>query len=112
MIVDDESAVRENLPKAVPFEAWGFQVVGTASNGLDALDKVAQYKPDLILLDVCMPVIDGLGFLERLREGPYSEIRVIMLSGYSDFQYAQKAMRFGVRAYLTKPVDEDRKSVV
>lgn len=108
MIVDDEKTIRETLPQAVNFEQHGFRVCATARNGEDALEKTGQFQPDVVLLDVCMPVLDGLGYLKKLHESggatlPY----VVMLSGYSDFEYARTAMRYGVKAYLTKPLDED-----
>lgn len=107
LLIDDEKSIRDYLPKAVPFEQHGFTVVDTASNGREALEKVERVKPDLILLDVCMPLMDGLEFLCHLREGPHAETLVVMLSGFSDFSYAKQAMKYGVKAYLNKPVDED-----
>lgn len=107
LLVDDEKSIRDYLPKAVPFEAHGFTVVDTASNGREALEKVERVHPDLILLDVCMPLMDGLEFLRHLRAGPHGETLVVMLSGFADFSYAKQAMKFGVKAYLNKPVDED-----
>lgn len=108
MIVDDEKTIRESLPQAVSFEQYGFRVCATARNGEDALEKTGQFQPDVVLLDVCMPVLDGLGYLRKLHEKreiklPY----IVMLSGYSDFEYARTALRYGVKAYLTKPLDED-----
>lgn len=107
MIVDDEMSIREYMPLAIPFEENGFSVCATATNGKEALDKLSEAQPDLILLDVCMPILDGLGFLEELRGSRYKDTKVIMLSGFSDFEYAKKAMRYGVKAYLTKPIDEE-----
>lgn len=108
MIVDDEKAIRENLPKIIPFEEYGFKVCQTARNGEEALEKLPQCRPDVVFLDVCMPGMDGLSFLRKLHQkGSESKPYVVMLSGYSDFEYARSAMRYGVRAYLTKPVDED-----
>lgn len=107
MLVDDEKTIREYLPKAIPFEQNGFMVKGTAINGEEALEKLTVVKPDLILLDVKMPVMDGLQFLKKLRKSDYSDTLVVMLSGYSDFEYAKEAMKYGVKDYLTKPVDED-----
>lgn len=107
MIVDDEVAIREKIPQLINFEEYGFTVCATAKNGKEALEKLPEVQPDLIFLDVRMPVLDGLGFLEQLRKGPFSETSVIILSGYSDFEYARKAMLFGAKGYLTKPIDED-----
>lgn len=107
LIVDDEKAIRDNLSKAVPFEEYGFFICGTAANGAQAFELLPSLKPDLILLDVCMPVMDGLGFLKELKSSEYSDTIVIMLSGYSDFEYAKKAMRYGAKGYITKPVDDE-----
>lgn len=68
MIVDDEKAIRENLPALINFEAHGFRVCGTAKNGQDALEKWESCRPDVIFLDVRMPVMDGLTFLGKLQE--------------------------------------------
>lgn len=107
MIVDDEKAIRESLPFAVDFERYGYQVCATARNGEDALKKWEEMKPDVILLDVCMPVLDGLGFLRTLQERGEKLPCIVMLSGYSDFEYARTAIRYGVKAYLTKPLEEE-----
>ena len=108
MIVDDEKAIRDSLPAVVDFEQVGFRVCQTARNGQDALEKIKQEYPDVLLLDIRMPILDGLGLLKILAE-EMKEYRpfVIMLSGYSDFEYARTAIRYGVKAYLTKPLDED-----
>lgn len=107
LLVDDEKTIREYLPIAIPFEEYGFKVTGTARNGQEALDKLSAIKPDLILLDIRMPVVDGLQFLEILRQGEFSDTLVIVLSGYKDFEYAKEAMKYGVKFYLNKPVDEE-----
>lgn len=107
MIVDDEKAIRENLPALIDFESYGFKVCATAKNGQDALEKYTHCRPEVIFLDVCMPVMDGLAFLEALKNQEADMPYVVMLSGYSDFEYARTAIRYGVRAYVTKPVDEE-----
>ncbi len=113
MIVDDEKAIRENLPKIIPFEEYGFKVCQTAGNGAEALEKLPQCRPDVVFFDVCMPKMDGLSFLQALRQnGGDSQPYVVLLSGYSDFEYARSAMRYGAKAYLTKPVDEDEVCVL
>ena len=107
LLVDDEKSIREHLTKAIPFEEHGFTVKSTALNGKEALEKLPAIRPDLILLDVRMPVMDGLEFLKLLRCGDYSDTKVVMLSGYNEFEYAKEAMKYGVRAYLNKPVDDE-----
>ncbi|MDR0897483.1 MAG: response regulator [Oscillospiraceae bacterium] len=107
MIIDDEVTIREKLPRLVDFARYGFTVCATAKNGEEALRLIPRHKPDLLLLDVRMPVMDGLTLLRRLRETEYRDTFVIILSGYSDFEYARTAMEYGVKTYLTKPVDED-----
>ena len=108
MIVDDEKAIRNNLPHALDFRSLGFQVSAEAKNGRDALEQLEKTPADLVFLDVCMPVLDGVGFLRELsaweeEKRPF----VVMLSGYSEFEYARAAIRYGVKGYLLKPVDED-----
>lgn len=107
LIVDDEAAIREKLPIAFEWQQYGFEVVGTASNGKIAQEKVAALHPDLILLDIRMPVMDGLEFLKWIHDSPYRDISVLLLTGYSEFDYAIAAMRYGARGYLTKPLDEE-----
>lgn len=107
LLVDDEKTIREYLPKTIHFEKYGFKIKDTAMNGREAIDKLPIVKPDLILLDVRMPIMDGLQFLNILRQGEFSHTLVVMLSGYSDFAYAKEAIKYGVEAYLNKPVDED-----
>lgn len=108
MIVDDEKAIRENLPRIINFEELGFKICQTAKNGEDALAKLPWCRPDVIFLDVCMPVMDGLAFLQELHKTQGTDLPyVVMLSGYSDFEYARTAIRYGVKAYLTKSVEEE-----
>ncbi len=107
LIVDDEKTIRETLPKVIPWQEHGFMVAGTAQNGVEALDFVKNNPVELILLDVRMPLMDGIAFLKAFREEAQMNTQVIMLSGYSDFSYARDAMRYGVQAYLTKPIDEE-----
>lgn len=107
LLVDDEKSIREYLTKVIPFEEHGFMVRDTALNGREALEKLPDVRPDLILLDVRMPVMNGLEFLKLLRQSEYAHTQVILLSGYNEFEYAKEAMKYGVKAYLNKPVDEE-----
>ena len=108
MIADDEKAIRSNLPHALDFRRCGFQVAAVARNGRDALEQLERQPVDLLLLDISMPVLDGLGVLRELAAWP-EERRplVILLSGYSNFEYARAAIRYGAKGYLLKPVDEE-----
>ncbi len=105
MIVDDEATIREKLPKLVNFEAFNFRVCATAKNGAEALELMERHRPDLVLLDMRMPVMDGLSFLAHFTRQQWQDTSVIILSGYSDFEYARQAMGYGAKGYLTKPVD-------
>lgn len=107
ILVDDEKSIREHLTKVIPFKEHGFEVKCTAVNGKEAFDKLAEIRPDLILLDIRMPVMDGFEFLKLLRQSEYSNTQIIILSGYNEFEYAKEAMKFGVKAYLNKPVEEE-----
>ena len=105
-IADDETSIREGLKCIVDWEDLGFSLCGEAANGKDALARILALNPDLILLDVKMPGMPGTEVIRLAREGGFQG-KCIILSGYSDFQYAQEAMKSGVRFYLTKPIDED-----
>lgn len=105
-IADDEASIREGLKYIADWEALGFQLCGEASNGEDALAKILTLQPSLVMLDVRMPKMHGTEVIRRAREAGYQG-KCIILSGYSDFKYAQEAIRGGVSFYLTKPLDED-----
>ena len=107
LIVDDETTIREQLPVAFEWAQYGFEVAGTAANGMAAMEAVRKYSPDLILLDIRMPVMDGLSFLKWLHDSPFREPKVLIRTGYSEFDYARTAMRYGAAGYLNKPLDED-----
>lgn len=83
----------------------GFDLIGEAYDGEDALKLMEEHRPDLVITDIRMPVIDGLAFLEQA-SGQYPRTKFILLSGYADFEYARQASRFGVSNYLTKPLDD------
>ncbi|MDF2927370.1 MAG: hypothetical protein K0R57_6284 [Paenibacillaceae bacterium] len=103
LVVDDESWCREGLTKLIGSEQLGWEVVGEASDGEEALALIETAKPDLIITDIRMPVVDGLMLTERLAEAG-SEVMVIILTGYRDFEYAQRALRYGAIEFLTKPM--------
>lgn len=105
-IADDEASIREGLKYIADWESLGFRLCGEASNGVDALTQILALQPSLALLDVRMPKMHGTEVIRRAREAGYQG-KCVILSGYSDFKYAQEAIRSGVSYYLTKPLDED-----
>ncbi len=109
LIADDEQNIREGLKYIVDWNALGFCICGETSNGEDTLHFILKENPDLVLLDIRMPRLYGTDIIRRAREEGYSG-RFIILSGYSDFAYAQTAIRYGAELYLTKPIDEDELS--
>lgn len=110
-IADDEENIREGLKCIIDWDSLGFSVCGEAANGEEALNEIVRLNPSLVLLDIRMPKLYGLDVIEQARSQGFSGTFVI-LSGYSDFKYAQTAMKFGVKYYLTKPMDEDELEAV
>lgn len=106
LIADDEKNIRDGLKCILDWEALGFTLCGEAANGEEALSGILKNNPSLVLLDIRMPKLTGIDIIRIAREQGYNG-RFIILSGYSDFSYAQAAIRYGVEYYLTKPIDED-----
>ncbi len=107
LIADDESIIREGIKFLLDWEELGFSITAEASNGEAAYQAITgATPPGVVLLDICMPGMNGLEVIRRVRNEGYNG-KIIILSGYSDFKYAQEAIRLGIHSYLTKPVDED-----
>ena len=106
MIVEDEQAIAQGIANSLPWEEWGFQISRVCSNGEEALEAIAVECPDLVLSDIRMPKMDGLELMKRLNK-EYPHIRIVILSGYNDFEYLQTAIQNGVSEYLLKPTDID-----
>lgn len=106
IIVDDEPLYRKYLINSVEWEKYGFQVCCEAKNGIDALEKIHEYKPDIGLVDINMPFMDGLELAEKIREEAL-DVAVILVTGYNEFEYARKAIKFGVVDYILKPFDNE-----
>ena len=101
VIVDDEPKIRNGLSKLLDGRG-NWHVTGTYADAMDALKNMAFYSPDVIITDITMPEINGLDMIDRMRETD-QEAYIIILSGYSDFGFAQRAIELGVTRYLTKP---------
>jgi two-component system response regulator YesN len=106
IIVDDEPLIREELADGIDWTAADAEVVGCYANGLEALNACLDYAPDVILTDICMPDLNGIELIGRLREMG-GDAEIIIISGYRDFAYAQEAINLGVSAYITKPINEE-----
>lgn len=109
MIVDDELYFREALKLSLPWNDLGFEICGEAKNGVDALDRLESLKPDIVLADINMPVMDGLEFAQSVKERGINT-KIVILTGYSEFSYAKQAVQLGVQNYLLKPIDEEELS--
>jgi two-component system response regulator YesN len=108
LIADDEPKIRRGLTQLLASHAQEFTVVGEAEDGERALEMISACRPDLLLVDIRMPFVDGLELIGRLvaAEGE-NNLRVVVISGHDEFDYARQALGLGVFDFLLKPVDED-----
>ena len=102
-LVEDESIVREGLRDNIPWQQWGYQFVGEASDGEMALPLIQKTCPDVLLTDIRMPFMDGLS-LSRVVHQEFPDMKIIIISGHDDFEYARQAIEVGVEQYLLKPI--------
>lgn len=102
-LIEDEIVIREALEKMIPWQEYGFELVGKAKDGEMALPLIRKSHPDVIITDIRMPFMDGLT-LSSIVKKEYPDIRIVIVSGYDDFEYAKKAIAIGVDDYLLKPV--------
>ena len=106
IVADDEDELREAVCTMIPWEALGFHLVGSASNGLDALELVERLEPDLLLTDIRMPFISGIELARQVRE-IRPAMHIAFLSGYDDFEYAKQAIQYNIISYMLKPLTMD-----
>lgn len=106
MIIDDEPIIVEGLSRSVPWEKYDCQVVNTAHDGMEGIEKIRAEQPDMIFLDICMPEMDGLSMVAALKS-EFPDMQVTILTGFRDFEYAQRAIRLGVARFLLKPSNMD-----
>ena len=103
IVADDEDELREAVCTMIPWEEYGFRLVGSASNGLDALQMVEECEPDLLLTDIRMPFISGIELARQVRE-VRPATNIAFLSGYDDFEYAKQAIQYNIISYMLKPL--------
>ncbi|REE92917.1 AraC family two component transcriptional regulator [Paenibacillus taihuensis] len=105
LIVDDEKWVRQGLKQTIDWQAHGVELWGEAQNGEEAFTWLSRSRPDIVITDIKMPGMDGLTLLEYINKQKL-HTKVIIISGYSDFSYAQKAVKCGAYGYVLKPIEE------
>lgn len=111
ILVDDEEEVRKSIIKKIDWENAGFKVVGDAENGQEALEKIEILEPDVVLTDIKMPYMDGLTLAAKIRE-KYPSIKMVIFSGFDDFEYAKQAIKLNVIEYILKPVNVEELTAI
>lgn len=105
VIVEDENLILQGLVYSIPWDQLGCVVVGTGRNGIEGIEAIKEHNPDIVIVDINMPILDGLGMLkETCKEFNYI---AIVLSGYSNFEYAKEAIHWGAIRYLLKPLNRE-----
>jgi len=107
LIVDDEPFIREGLRLLIDWEAEGFNIIGEASDGMEALEMLEYTRADLIICDIQMPGMGGLQLLQEIRRRGMDDVDFVVLSGFREFSYAQTAMQYGCLNYIIKPISRD-----
>ena len=103
LLVDDEEEAIEAIRLKLEWETLGFEVIGSANNGVKALELVERLQPDVVITDIKMPYMDGLELARALNED-YQNIHIIIFTGFDEFEYAKEAIKIGISDYLLKPV--------
>ena len=107
IIVDDEKLIREGIKKNIDWDGLNLYLIGEAENGLDAIYMIEQHVPDILLLDICMPMMDGLELAKAVKQR-YPRSSVIMVTGYDEFNFVREALTIGVEDYILKPVTQEK----
>lgn len=104
ILADDEKQILQGMLSSIPWTSLGYRVVATADNGKEALELAKQYHPDLLISDIKMPFMTGLELAKNIHEN-FMQIKVILFSGWDEFEFARSAIRYGVSEYMLKPID-------
>lgn len=111
LLVDDEVLVREAISENIRWDDLGYELAGNCQNGKEAIEFLEKNSVDVVLTDICMPFVDGMELSEFIYKN-YTNINIIIFSGYDDFEYAKKAIKYNVEEYLLKPVTASELSKV
>jgi two-component system, response regulator YesN len=106
LLVDDEDMIRQGIMQSVDWNDFNMRVIGEAEDGEEALEIFSKHRPQVILTDIKMPFMDGLELLEKVKS-ENDDTYIIIISGYDEFQYAQKALKLGAFDFILKPIDLD-----
>lgn len=106
LLVDDEDEVRQGIVKKIKWEEYGFELSGEARNGREALEIAEKVMPDVVITDIKMPFMDGIQLSEELRKS-IAAVKIVILTGFDEFEYAQKAVNLKVTEYVLKPVSSE-----
>lgn len=104
ILVDDEEEVIDVIERKIHWDMLGFDVVGSANNGVKALELVEKLQPDVVITDIKMPYMDGLELSRRLNND-YQNIHIIIFTGFDEFEYAKEAVHLEIEEYMLKPIN-------
>ena len=107
VIADDEKMICSLISQLLDWKALDIEIVGMAYTGIDAFEMIITKEPDIVISDIRMPGYDGLELIKRIKEAGI-EAEFVMISGFKQFEYAQNAMKYGVKYYLLKPIEEEK----
>lgn len=106
MVIDDEPTARKLLISTIDWNSLGMEVVGEASNGIEAINVIDDMQPDIAFVDISMPFMNGIDFT-KLAIQRYPNLKIIILTAFDDFEYARECIKLPVVEYLLKPIDEE-----
>ena len=106
IIVDDEPVIRRGLRETVEWDSLGLEVAGEAADGIEALKLIRDIRPEILITDIRMPDMDGIQLIRAVKALDF-DVKITILSGYSDYNYLKAAIQLGVDNYLLKPIDND-----
>lgn len=107
LIIDDEPFIREGLKVLIDWEMYGYEIIGEAENGVKGIEKIKDLDVELVITDIKMPRMNGLELIEYVNRNISRNIDFIVLSGFSDFEYAKRAIKYNVKDYILKPIQRD-----
>ena len=111
LLVDDEEEVIQIIIRKIDWDGLGFSVVGHAGNGVKALELVEEFQPDVVMTDIKMPYMDGIALTRQIKEN-YPETKILVFTGFDEFEYAREAVHMGVEEYILKPINSEELSQI